>query len=253
MNDRELDDILNAWQTPLPSPSLRERVRAGFRPQPRRWFALRPRTFVAAAALAAVLLLFIVPGAHPQPAPAIPWTVDSEFLQYSDDGSAVVEMMATSYMQGGSEMILSRWAPSNPIKTAMWQAADAIAPIHNRIVSNMMFDQAKLERIRKFRAERAARTVGAVTGCGPLCLSVEHSYFERATPCIADTITGRDTILGHPTTAFRERWTEHGRMTLWMASDLGCITLRSVYETEQSDGSFKVVGEKRAVRITTRQ
>lgn len=251
MNEQELDDILNTWQPPPASRSLRERVRASFAPRPPRRFGLRPRTFLAAAAFAAIAFLLIVPGAHPQPAPTPPWTLDSEFLYYADDGSPVVEMMATSYMQGGNETILSRWAPSNPMKTAMWQAADAIAPLHNRVISSLKFDRAKVEQIRKSRQERMARSIGAVTGCGPLCISIDHFGFTRGTPCVADAIVAHDTILGHPTDAVRTRWTEHGRMTLWMAPDLGCVTLRSVYEAEQPDGSFKIAAEKRAVKITT--
>src|SRR6185312_3665193 len=253
MNERELDDVLNAWRAPAPSPAVRERVQSGFAPKRRHWPALRPRTLIAAAAFAALALMFIVPRAAPQPGPAIPWTVEFQFLQYKGDGSSTVEMGATSYMLNGNETIVSRWAPSNPIKTALWQAADTMGPVHNRIVTSLMFDQAKVERIRKSRRERAARSIGAITGCGPLCLAVDHFGFPRGTPCVADTIVGRATILGHPTAAIRARWTEHGRVTLWMAPDLACITLRSVYETERPDGSFKLAGEKRAVKIITSQ
>jgi hypothetical protein len=161
-------------------------------------------------------------------------------------------------MLNGNETILSRSAPSNPFKTAMWQAADAIAPVHNRLITRLTFDQATIDRIRRARAARAAHTVGAITGCGPLCLAVDHFGFERATPgpttgCVAGEIIGRETILNHPTAAFHQRWTEHGRMTIWMAPDLACFSLRSVYEAEQPDGSFKVVAEKKAVRVNTSQ
>jgi hypothetical protein len=254
MNDQELDDVLNGWHAPTPSPSLRERIRAGFSPHRGRWFTLRPRTLAVAAAFAALALLFIVPRAAPQPVPAIPWTIEFQFLEYNSDGSSRIEMGATSYMLNGNETIVSRWAPSNPMKTAMWQAIDAIGHAHERMISSLFFDQAKLDSIRKVRQERAARSIGAITGCGPACIAVDHFGFERATPganteCITGTMVGRATILGHPTVAFRMRWTEHGRDTFWMAPDLACVTLRSVYEAEQPDGSFKVVGEKRAVKI----
>jgi hypothetical protein len=267
MNENELDDILDTWHVPAASPSLRDHVRAGFTRRPDRttflsalwrWMTIHPRSLATSAAVAGVALLMMVSRADPQPAPAIPWTVDSEFLRYADDGSSSIEMYATSYIEKGAEKILARSAPSNPLKTAMWVAADAIGPAHDRIVSRLMFDQAKLDRIHKSREERASRTVGMVTGCGALCLTVDHFFFERATPgpatgCLAGTVVGRDTILGHPVTAFRERWTEHGRMTVWMAADLGCFALRGVYEAEQTDGNFHVVSEKRAVKITTLQ
>ncbi|HWF11351.1 MAG TPA: hypothetical protein VG297_22930 [Bryobacteraceae bacterium] len=267
MNDNELDGILDEWRTPPVPSSLADRVRAGFAARRRRgsfftalrrWIAVHPRSLAACAVAAILTLLVAVPNAHPQAASAPPWTVDSEFLNYAEDGSSSVEMLMTSYMLNGNETILSRWAPSNPLKTALWSTADTIGPVHDRIISRLMFGEAKLEEIHKARAARASRTVGAVTGCGPLCLSVDHFYWERATPgtgtgCTAGEIVGRDTILGHATIAFQDRWTEHGRMTVWMAADLGCFALRSVYETQQADGTFRRAGEKRAVKITSRQ
>jgi hypothetical protein len=267
MNDTELDDILNAWRTPPVPPSLAEHVRAGYTQKQGhgslvtafwRWITVHPRTLAACAVVSILTLLIAVPGAHPQPAPAVPWTVESEFLHYAEDGSSSVEMLMTSYVLNGNETVLSRWAPSNPMTTALWSTADAIGPVHDRIISRLMFGSAKMEEIHKSREARAARTVGAVTGCGPMCLSVSHSFWERAMPgpatgCVAREIAGRDTILGHATTAFQDRWTEHGRMTVWMAADLGCFALRSTYETQQPDGSFRMVGEKRAVKITPHQ
>jgi hypothetical protein len=267
MNDNELDDLLNTWHAPPIPASMRERARNAFATTPResffsrfrRWVAIHPGSLAAGAAIAAAAaLLMIVSPAGSQPIPSVPWTVDSEFLQYADDGSSSVQMLMTSYVANGNETVSSRSAPSNLFRTAMWQAADALGAAHNRIIPRLMFDQAKLEKIQKAREARAAHTVGAVTGCGPLCLAVDHFYFERSVPglasgCITGEIIGRETILGHATAAFRSRWTERGRMTVWMAPDLGCFALRSVYEAEQPDGSFKVVAEKRAVGVNVRE
>jgi hypothetical protein len=117
-----------------------------------------------------------------------------------------------------------------------------------------MFDRVKLEEIHKQRKANRAKSVGVVTGCGFHCLSLDHFYFLRTTPspttaCIEGAVVDRGTILNYPVAAVRSRWTEHGRMTLWMAHDLGCFALRSTYETEQPDGSFRLVGEKRAVKV----
>jgi hypothetical protein len=261
MNDNELDDILNKWTTPHASPSLRERVRRGFaatgnRRQAQvigwRWIRFHWKSASATAVLALAVLLLMVPLARTQAAPPAQWTVDSEFLRYADDGSSSVEMLATSYLVNGNETIWARWSPVNPIQTVMWQAADGLGGLHERIASHLM-DQARLEEIHKRRA--ANRGVGIVTGCGFHCLTLEHFGFLRATPspttaCIEGVVVGHDTILNYPAAAVRSRWTEHGRMTLWMAPELGCFALRSTYEAEQPDGSFRVVSEKRAVKVT---
>jgi hypothetical protein len=103
MNDSELDEILNQWSAPSAPPSLRKRVRAGFPahpPRKLRW----GKSLAAAAFLAAALLLLVVTQALPQPPPPIPWSVDSEFVRYADDGSSSIEMYATSYESNGSEI-----------------------------------------------------------------------------------------------------------------------------------------------------
>jgi hypothetical protein len=261
MNDNELDDLLNAWSTPPVSPSLRERVRRGFQAAPIpgqgrfigwRWIGFHWKGISAAAALALGALLLMVPLARPQAAPPAQWTVDSEFLAYADDGSSSVEMLATSYLMNGNETIWSRWSPDNPLKTAMWAATDGLGGFHNRLVTHLMFDRAKLEAIRKQRESNHG--VGVVSGCGSHCMHLEHFNFSRATSgpttaCIEGVVVGHDTILNYPVAAVRYRWTEHGRMTLWMTPDLGCFALRSTYEIEVRDGSFRLVAEKRAVKL----
>ncbi|HEX4274314.1 MAG TPA: hypothetical protein VHZ74_03115 [Bryobacteraceae bacterium] len=258
MTDNELDEILKTWDTPEPPPSLRGRVRAGFTVARNRRPALFLSLFLSwragfsAGALlaAAALLLFVVQKAVPQQAPQVPWMVNSEFLRYADDGSSSVEMYATSYNVNGNETIWSRSSPGNLLKTALWQAADAVGELHKRIMMP--------ENLRAERRARAAQSVGAITGCAALCLAVDHFSFLRAIPgaitgCISGVVLGSETILGHRADMFRERWTEHGRMTLSMAPDLGCFALRVKYETERPGGSFRLVAEKRVVKITLHQ
>ena len=72
--------------------------------------------------------------------------------------------------------------------------------------------------------------VGFITGCDPYtgCLTLEHFFFAKTVGgCAAEPIVGRETILNYPTEAIRQRWTEHGRMTVWMAPGLGCFALNS--------------------------
>ena len=57
MNDTELDRLLDAWETPPPSSSLRARVRAGFPRDERRGFRFSLRWVLAAAVLSVTLAI----------------------------------------------------------------------------------------------------------------------------------------------------------------------------------------------------
>jgi hypothetical protein len=56
-------------------------------------------------------------------------------------------------------------------------------------------------------------------------------------------------ILNYPTEAVRERWTEHGRQTLWMAPELGCFALKITKEEERPDGTFHLAFAKQALKV----
>ena len=125
MNDTELDEMLDKWQAPPVPASLRENVRAGVaanlqqKPLRDRRRTLGhsvatgalARACLPAAGLGVGLLLLLVTQALPQTPPPvnIPYTVDSEFVRYEDDGSPSVEMYLTSYTnQNGAEALVSR-------------------------------------------------------------------------------------------------------------------------------------------------
>jgi hypothetical protein len=251
MTDNELDEILDKWTAPSVPPSLRARVRAGFPAPPRRTFRWR-KSLIAAAVLAAVAFFLIATDASPQPPASTPWTVDSEFLRYADDGSSSIEMYSTSYESNGNEVLLSRSAPANPFKTALARAADVVIPIHNRLMRRIMVDPKLLEQVQKVRARHPG--VSFITGCDLYtCLLLDHSGYARdpsGTGCLAEAIVDRATILNYPTEAVRERWTEHGRMTLWMAPALGCFALKVTQEEERPDGTFHLVSAKQALKVT---
>jgi hypothetical protein len=247
MNDQELDEILNQWSAPPAPPSLRDRVRAGFPKPPRHAFRWR-RGFTTAAVIAAAAILLIVTQASPQPVAPIPWTVDSEFIRYADDGSSAIEMYSTSYESESNETVLSRSIPGSPLKTALAWTADVVIPFHNRVIGRLVLGSERLEQIQKAKA----RNVGFVTGCGlhPGCMILEHAaYAKAATGCIEGEIVDRATILNYPTEAVRERWTEHGRMTIWMAPALGCFALKVTREEERPDGTYRLVAAKQAIKV----
>jgi hypothetical protein len=248
MTDTELDEILNQWSAPPAPPSLRARVRAGF-PKPVRHSFRWRKGFTAAAIIAAAAILLIATQATPQPVAPIPWTVDSEFIRYADDGSSSIEMYSTSYQSNANEILLSRSIPGNQFKTALAWTADVLIPIHNRLIGRLVLGRQRLEEIQ--RAD--ARKVGFVSGCGlhPGCVVLEHySYAKAATGCIDGQVVDRATILNYPTEAVRERWTEHGRMTIWTAPGLGCFALKVTQEEERPDGTFRLVAAKQALKVT---
>jgi len=248
MTDNELDEILDKWTAPSVPPSLRARVRAGFPAPPRRTFRWRG-SFVAAAILAGAAFFLILSQAFPQSTVPVPWTVDSEFLRYANDGSSSIGMYSTSYESNGNEILLSRTMPGNPFKTAMAWAADVVMPIHNRLARRFMVDPRMLEEVQRAHPH----TIGFITGCdSDMCLLLDHFGYNRdpaGTGCIDGAVVDRATILNYPTEAVRERWTEHGRMTFWMAPALGCFALKITQEAELPDGTFHLVRAKQALKV----
>jgi hypothetical protein len=257
MNDSELNEILNQWSEPSAPPSMRKRVLAGFpAPPPRklRW----DKSLVAAAILAAAVFFLMVAQAFPQRPAPIPWSVDSEFVRYADDGSASIEMYSTSWESNGSEILLSRSMPGNPFETVLGRALDLTLPAVSRFHMHLLGVVApgmleKMDRIRRSRPPG----VSFITGCEPDsgCVVLDHDGLAKAAAgadgsCVDRPVVGRETILNHPTEAVRDRWTEHGRMTLWLAPDLGCFALRVTYEEQRPDGTFHLVSAKQAVKVT---
>jgi hypothetical protein len=110
-----------------------------------------------------------------------------------------------------------------------------------------------VERISQSRLSRAPG-ISFVAGCEEGCLVLDHYGFTKAPAgagdgCVVGTIVGRETILNHSTAAVRQRWTENGRMTVWMAPDLGCFALKVTYEGQHPDGTFHLVSAKQAVKV----
>ncbi len=176
--------------------------------------------------------------------------MDSEFVRYAVDGSSSIDMYATSYELDGAEILTSRSIPNRPFGTALGRTLDAALPIWSRLMARLTIDPETLRRVR----QAAHRSVGVVAGCNASCLTLEHYGFARAaagpnTGCIDGTIVGHETILNYPTTAVQPRMGGNVRMTWWMAPDLGCFALRIATEKKRPDGTWRLVSEKRALRV----
>jgi len=270
VNDTELDEMLDRWQAPPVPASLRENVRAGFvaslEQKPLRdrrarshtaWLPGLRKSLFAGAALGAGLLLLIVTQALPQTPPPVnlPYTVDSEFVRYADDGSKSVEMYLTSYTgQNGGEVLISRSIPNHLFGTALGRTLDATLPAWQRLILPLTVTSAELEKIKKSRPP----SIGFITGCADWTCLLLNRYFFRKPPtgtgneCVEGTVVGRETILNYSTTAVELRGWDRRKTTLWTAPDLGCFALRITSEAQRSDGSFHLENVKQALRVTLR-
>ena len=223
MNDTELDNLLNTWTTPDPPPSLRSRARAGYAtltPKPRRPF----RLFFWTTAFGFAAFLLVLTAVFPktvelvEPTQKIPYIVETDTTNFMRDGTAH-ELRMTTYMRDGVEIILAR-TPGNPLGTFVLNAYA------------LVFTPVDPHRWAEFVA----------SGCSN-----------------AGTVIGHETILGYHTTVTEHLSPSHdagdslqnGRIiTRWQAPDLGCFDLRMVHEQQYSDGTYRLVEERRALKVT---
>ena len=250
MNDTELDEILDTWTAPPAPASLRQNVQSGFAGYAPKISPSGRKSLVAGFIFGTLALLFVVGEAFPgSPPPSIPYTVDSEYIRYAADGAPSIDMYTTSYLFNGAETIRSRSIPGRPFVTAIGRALDAAIPLWSRLMTRFTVDPRTLERLRR----RIPHTVGVIDGCDASCMLLEHHYFARAgasagTACLDGPIVGRETILNYPATAVQPNFGNR-RLTLWVAPDLGCFALRITTEEKQPNGTFRLVNEKRALRV----
>jgi len=66
------------------------------------------------------------------------------------------------------------------------------------------------------------------------------------------TVIGDESVLGYPTIIGRIDYYKT-RLTLWMAPQLSCFALRATILRQRPDGSWALVSEKKALKITVRQ
>ena len=268
MNDTELDELLDEWKMPAPSPELREGLRAkfvavetvtvaGLRGWKGSLMVGARRAMLAAAIVVVGVFLFSVAQALSQTPPPgkIPYTVESEYLLYEDDAPPTVAMVTTSYTDHeGAEKILSRSMPNRqPVITLIGRKLDALLPVWQRMITPFVVSPKELEAYRK---KTGFQEVIVVPGCADSnCLIITHWGVPRGvggtgtTACMVGKVVGVETILGHQTTAVETNSRPY-RLTMWLAPDLGCFALRINSERMRPDGSFHVWQTKQAVKVT---
>jgi hypothetical protein len=276
MNDTELDEMLDCWNVPPVPTSLRDSVRAAFAASPPQTAPPRPpvrgswafasgarKALPAAAMIGIGAFLWVVTQALSQTPPPvhIPYTVDSEYIRYGDDGSPVIEMLSTSYTgSNGGEILISRSIPGHLLGTAAARTLaartlDAVLPAWQRMILPFVVAPKDIERFKEMR-QSGVQTVGVISGCADwTCLVINHWGFRKpaagtSTACVEGTVLGSETILNHPTTAIQRSLGPQGRITMWMAPDLGCFALRITSETMRPDGSFHIWQTKQATKVT---
>jgi len=247
MNDRELDDMLNQWDTPSVPPGMREKVRVGFRERVLRALPVIPRArfprlrfAFGFAGLAAGLVL--ATAAFPQVAQMlssepIPYSVDSEFVSFPFDREPRAYMTATSYSRNGKEVVLTWSMTDHPLVT----------PVH-RVVG------ALITLVHGSPKDTSDATT--TLGCGHSCFGTASESLGPAAQllsngCVTGTVVGRETILGHAAVGVQRPLEGGGRGTFWLAPDLGCYSLRTTIEWPAPDGHYQRTREKRALRINT--
>lgn len=153
----------------------------------------------------------------------MPFLAHTEFTEYADDGSTVIDRyFMTSYPHNGGEIVLSSTFPGRPFRTAVGRVLDAIGAAQQLIS----------EHVDRRDEENAAVADDVRNGC------VNTSF-----PIVAS-----ETILNLATVASQE--TSHDlRITMWRAADLGCFPLRITKEDRQPDGSFVLRVKRQTFKV----
>ena len=185
---------------------------------------MRIRNILIVGIAVAAVLFVCVSQVFPQtlrmisPLLRVPYTVDSVFLHYSDDGSSAVNMYDTEYHDHGREVELSSSVPGHPFATAIRRTMD--------VVGFAIF------RLKAFIHPQADR--------------------EDTRGCVGlGTQIGLETLLNYPTAIVQSGGpNSFNRTTLWLSPDLGCFPLKLVYEEHRPDNTFHRVWERHAVKVT---
>jgi hypothetical protein len=251
MNDTELDELLNAWRTPPVPSSLRESVRSGIAAN-QKWRRLTPgwRSLIATVAVGAIAIVLVENSASSKQLNPPPYTVDSEITLYQgtrgcpecwmDAGPKNTVM--TSYNEAGSEELLAWSAPDHRLEAALWAARLAVSNAVEAIRRNFLLTPD--EEADNFAVVYATAGKSWVVGERSTLLNSGCRPSDRR-----GEVIGQEIILEHPTMAARHNYWQT-RMTLWMAPELSCFALRATVEVQQPDGTWKLVSEKRAVKVT---
>jgi hypothetical protein len=260
MNDTELDELLNTWKTPPVRGTWRESVQK--RIAPKHWNPLRDlsprwRLLLVGTSVAAVILVVANTSALSRKLSPPPHTVESEIVLYAGSPLpsgcgfcsfypthlAPKRVLMTSYNKTGSEIVLSWSAPNERVVAAFWAARLAVARTIDRVARSIPLAP-ELESpdyyAVVYTAVAQTQTLGGRddlldSGCRPSGLRGE--------------VIGQDVILNYPTVMARYG-SRGSRAFVWMAPALSCFALRARVEVEQQDGSWTLVSEKKALKVT---
>ncbi len=192
----------------------------------------------------AVVLLSVITRAFPQslnlvvPAGAI--IVDSEIIDYTDDGSSTVsEYRTSSFSSTGAQTTLSSYFPGDPLGTAAGYVVNPmraiLEPIMQRVIHPLFYKPGRAQYLR-VRATSVADRIR--NGCTPTN--------RGATPM---RVIGKETVLNYATTVSQGEFGDK-RFTEWFAPGLDCFSLRSTTEKALPDGAFRLASEWRVLKVT---
>jgi hypothetical protein len=234
MNDTELDEILNIWTAPDAPPSLRSRVRRGYRDLAPRRSGFRIVFWTTAAGFA--IFLFFLTAAFPQTAKLvaatekIPFNVTTYQIVIGDDGAVTHELVQTSYLRGGYEVMLSQSVPGNPLATIAMSAITGFHLFLGEIVDPLFGGNREREPGLQQHAAQHAALVAA--------------------GCVNGPVVGHETILGYRTVDIQRDNPPGLKTVIAMAPDLSCFPLKIVRLRPNPDGSWRLLWSRHAVKVT---
>jgi hypothetical protein len=267
-SDDDLDCLFKAWTAPACPGSLERRIRRSY--GDRRRFreideplnaspvrgCARLVPFAgkfAGVVAAAVVLLAVITRAFPQSlyfiASPDAITLESEILDYGDDGSYTVSEYRTSswktaQVEGGivegGETVLSRSFPADPLRTATDDLLDPVLAVSRSIIQRVFSPLFYRPGRAKFLSELAVSMRERIrNGCVPTNM--------WARPM---TVIGRETVLNYTTTVSQLTLENGSRLTEWFAPGLDCVSLRSTTEKALGVGDFQRTSERRVLKVT---
>jgi hypothetical protein len=269
MNDTELDELLDIWKAPSPLESLRANVQreiAAKQGRPPRKLFTRRRVWATAAVLIFAILV-VNPDAFS--GKVTTYTVDSEIRYYGVPEIADVRVLITSYNDAGTEMLQSWSFPDYPAQTVFKKTRMAARRAAERLerLAWPFKKIAKYYYIWKYDLATPDATPGGVPNDVPNDARVYPNgpdmpwLIGRRVDLMSSgcrthhggaTVIGQDTILNYSTTVLQQ-WDRAQKLTLWMAPELGCFALRTTMHEQQADGSWKLVSEKKALKVTLKR
>jgi hypothetical protein len=263
MNDTELDELLDTWTAPTPGASMRESLRVeltskGMRPPRKLFTRWRVATIVASVV---VVVLVVNPDAFSSKTST--YIVESEINHY-DGAPRWTEWprhtKMTSYNEAGSEVLVSWSFPGHPLDTGFLKllaltdtTAERVKQRINRLKESYYIWKHDLKTSGDDR-DKWAVTYPFELDDRPFLIGPRAELLSSG--CRANwggwKVIGEDIILNHRSAAVQGILTkEQSRVvTLWMAPELSCFVLRATLEIKQADGTWKLVSERKAVKVT---